>query len=45
MSTPLLAVMWVAMILIAWLAGVEPWMIAVGAVVALIGYFLERSRD
>ena len=43
-STPMIAVMFVAMIIIAWLAGVEWWMIAIGAVVALIGYFLERRR-
>ena len=45
MSTPLLATMWVSMIIIAWLAGVEWWMIAIGAVVAVIGWLLERNRD
>ena len=44
-STPMIAVMFVAMIIIAWLAGVEWWMIAIGAVVALLGYLLERGRD
>jgi hypothetical protein len=45
MSTPILAIMWASMIIIAWLAGVEWWMIGIGAVVALLGYFLERRRD
>ena len=45
MSTPLLATMWVSMIIIAWLAGVEWWMIVIGAVVALIGWLLERNRE
>jgi hypothetical protein len=40
----MIAVMFVAMIVIAWLAGVEWWMILIGAVVALLGYLLER-RD
>ena len=44
-STPMIAVMFVAMIAIAWLAGVEWWMIGLGAAVALIGYLLERRRD
>ena len=44
-STPMLAVMFVAMIVIAWLAGVEWWMIAIGAVLAVVGYLLERQRD
>jgi len=41
----MIAVMFVAMIAIAWLAGVEWWMIGLGAVVAAIGYLLERRRD
>jgi hypothetical protein len=44
-STPMIVVMFVAMIIIAWLAGVEWWMIAIGAVVAVLGYLLERRRD
>jgi hypothetical protein len=40
----MMAVMFIAMIIIAWLAGVEWWMIGIGVVVALLGYFLER-RD
>jgi 4-hydroxybenzoate polyprenyltransferase len=44
-STPMMTVMFVAMIAIAWLAGVEWWMIGIGAVVAVVGYFLERRRD
>jgi hypothetical protein len=45
MSTPLLAVVFGAMIVIAWLVQIPWWMIAIGAVVALIGYLLERQRD
>ena len=41
----MIALMFVAMGIIAWLAGVEWWMIAIGAVVAVIGYLLERRRD
>ena len=44
-STPMMAVMFVSMGIIGWLAGVEWWMIAIGAVLALLGYFLERKRD
>ena len=44
-STPLLTAMFALMVVIAWLAGVEPWMIGIGAVLALIGYLLERRRD
>ncbi len=44
-STPMMAVMFVSMIIIAWLAGVEWWMIAIGAVVAVLGYLLERRRE
>jgi hypothetical protein len=45
MSTPLLAAMFGLMIVIAWLAGLEPWMIGVGAVLAIVSYLLERRRD
>ena len=44
-STPLLAAMFGLMIVIAWLAGLEPWMIGIGAVLAVVGYLLERRRD
>ncbi len=44
-STSMIAVMFAAMIVIAWLAGVEWWMIAIGAVVAVGGYLLERRPD
>jgi hypothetical protein len=44
-STPMLVVMGALMIVIAWLAGVEPWMLAVGAVIAVLGFFLERRRE
>jgi predicted PurR-regulated permease PerM len=45
MNTPVLATVWISMIIIAALAGVEWWMIAIGAVVAVIGWLLERNRD
>ncbi len=44
-STPLVLAMGVLMIAIAWLAGVEPWMLALGAAIALLGYFLERRPE
>jgi hypothetical protein len=44
-STPMLLLMGALMVFIAWLAGVEPWMLAVGAAVAALGYFLERRRE
>lgn len=44
-STPMIAVMFVAMSIIGWLAGVEWWMIAIGVVLALVGYLLERRRE
>ena len=44
-STPMIVVMFVAMTIIAWLAGVEWWMIAIGVVLAVVGYLLERRRD
>ena len=44
-STPLLTAMFALMIVIAWLAGVEPWMIGIGAILAVVGYLLERRRD
>ncbi len=45
MSTPLLTVMFALMIVIAWLAGLEPWMIGIGAILAVVGYLLERRRE
>jgi hypothetical protein len=44
-STPVVLAMGVLLIAIAWLAGVEPWMLAVGAAIALLGYVLERRRE
>lgn len=44
-TTPMMAIMFVAMIIIAWLADITWWMIAIGAVLALVGYFLERRRE
>jgi hypothetical protein len=45
MSTPVLVVLFLAMIAFAWLVQLPWWMVAIGAVVALIGYLLERRRD
>lgn len=44
-TTPMMAVMFVAMIVIAWLADITWWMIAIGAVLAVVGYLLERRKD
>ncbi len=44
MSLPLLLVLFAAMAAVAFLAGVEPWMIGLGAVVAVVGYLLERRQ-
>jgi hypothetical protein len=44
-STPMLLIMGALMVFIAWLSGIEPWLIAVGAVVAVIGFLLERRHD
>jgi hypothetical protein len=41
----MVAIMFIGMMIIAWLAGVEWWMIGIGAVLAVIGYLLERRRD
>ncbi len=43
-STPLLLAMGVLMTLIAFLAGVERWMLAIGAVIALVMFLVERNR-
>ena len=44
-STPMLAVAFGALIVIAWLVQIPWWMIAIGAVAAVVGYLLERRRD
>ena len=43
-STPLLLAMAGLMVVIAFLAGVEPWMLAVGAAIALVMFLVERNR-
>jgi hypothetical protein len=45
MSTQTIVIVWIAMLIIGWLAGVEWWMIVIGAVVGFVGYLLERRRD
>ena len=42
--TPLLRAMGGLMVVIAFLAGVEPWMLAVGAAIALVMFLVERNR-
>jgi hypothetical protein len=41
----MIAVMFIAMIAIAILVQIPWWMIGIGAVLALVGYLLERKRD
>ena len=41
-STPLIIAFGALMVLIAFLAGVEPWMLGVGAVIALVMFLVER---
>lgn len=43
-STPLLLAMGALMIVIAALAGIEPWMLGIGALIALVMFFVERRR-
>ena len=43
-STPLLLAMGGLMIVIAFLAGVEPWMLGLGAAIALVMFLVERRR-
>ena len=43
-STPMIVVSFVILIGFAWLVDLPWWMIAIGAVVAIVGYLLER-RD
>ncbi len=43
-STPLLVAMGALMVLIAFLAGVEPWMMAIGAAIAIVMFLVERNR-
>ena len=43
-STPLLLAMGGLMVTIAFLAGVEPWMLGLGAAIALVMFLVERRR-
>ncbi|MFN8525189.1 MAG: hypothetical protein U0821_19000 [Chloroflexota bacterium] len=45
MSPWVLIGMWVFMVVIALLADVEWWMAAIGGIVALAMYLVERERD
>ena len=42
--TPVLIVSVALVVFIAWLAGVEPWKLALGAAVALAMFLVERGR-
>jgi hypothetical protein len=43
-STPVIVATGVLLIVIAWLAGIEPWLLAVGAAVALVMFLVERGQ-
>lgn len=45
MSTPVLVILFAAMVGIAYLVELPWWMVAIGWVLALVGYLLERRRD
>jgi hypothetical protein len=44
-STPMIVVSFIILVGFAWLVQLPWWMIAIGAVLAIIGYLLERRRD
>jgi hypothetical protein len=44
-STPMIVVSFIVIIIFAYLVDISWWMIAIGAVLAIIGYLLERRRD
>jgi hypothetical protein len=45
-STPMIVVSFIILIGFAWLVDLPWWMIAIGAVLAIVGYLLERRpRD
>lgn len=43
-STPMIVAFFALMIVIAALAGVEPWMLAIGAAIAVVMFFVERRQ-
>jgi hypothetical protein len=43
-NTPIIVFMAVMIFIIGYLVGVEPWMLAAAAVVAVIMYFVERRK-
>ncbi|MFN0071455.1 MAG: hypothetical protein ACKVVP_08215 [Chloroflexota bacterium] len=43
-NTPIIVFMAVMMLIIGFLAGVEPWMLGAATVVALVMYFVERRK-
>lgn len=43
-NTPIIVFMAVMMLIIGYLAGVEPWMLGAASVLALIMYFVERRK-
>ena len=44
-STPAIVVSFIVLIAFAYLVELPWWMIAIGVVLALVGYLLERKRD
>jgi hypothetical protein len=44
-STPMIVLMFLVVIVFAYLVDLPWWMIAIGAVLAVGGYLLERRRD
>ena len=44
-STPMIVVMFIVVIGFAYLVELPWWMIAIGVVLAIVGYLLERRRD
>ena len=44
-STPMIVVSFIILVVFAWLVQLPWWMIAIGAVLAIIGYLLERRRE
>ena len=44
-TTPTIVVSFIIVIIFAYLVDISWWMIAIGAVLAIVGYLLERRRD
>ena len=44
-NTPIIVFMAVMMLIIGFLAGVEPWMLGAASILALVMYFVERRKN